>query len=564
MLAAAAFSVGGLSAADARVSAFETISPTYQGKAVIFKKGGRIGNWLAGSGNNLVMDASIPVNPPVSFSFLTNTFAFSSNTLTPALTLISDPSVWQAGAGETPAATYYLGNPWFCPGTPTTAYMLFQAQKNKSNAGNFGQPGGGYDNDIWVYRPAMGSAPPKVWRLTNYGNAVSGLGPAVLGPQCSQDSSSSMNTLHIVYGRLIPRAPTSTCNSGNGPSNGNCWWFGHWELVVGDVNFVNGNPAYDPACNGCNEPGLTQSTIQHVNPRDNAGNPFFPASGTGTLSGTTLTVSNLTSGTLAYAMVGGGIALTTNTGTFYTLITCYDGYSGDYGGTCGSGKLVIAGAPPNTFTGNFAINNYALFEAHGYASYLGNVYLTSNRRPPYHDAVGAVYNLTSQSFQEVTAARPPFIISGVVNSNPFANMFWDEFFTPDPSLTHAFFMSDRATTSASNLGVDPEWSDHYMCDGAGCVSPTRLTYFNDTGIDATLGCGPGGYTDCFPITAVRAAWSPDSTQMITLVEYLTRANNHGLPAAALYRYTFQQPNTELTGYTTLSGYTKLGKPDSNP
>ncbi len=44
-------------ASDTQVT-IQTVSPTYNGTEVVWGKGGRIGNWLNGSGNNVVMDAN--------------------------------------------------------------------------------------------------------------------------------------------------------------------------------------------------------------------------------------------------------------------------------------------------------------------------------------------------------------------------------------------------------------------------------------------------------------------------------------------------------------------------
>jgi hypothetical protein len=92
--------------------------------------------------NNVVMDANYATGLT---GYNTKYFHIPSGSLNSPLTLISDPTVWTGGAGPgvIPATSEYVGNPWFCPGTPANAYILFQAQNGGSQVGNFGQPGGG-------------------------------------------------------------------------------------------------------------------------------------------------------------------------------------------------------------------------------------------------------------------------------------------------------------------------------------------------------------------------------------------------------------------------------------
>ena len=81
-------------------------------------------------------------------------------------------------------------------------------------------------------------------------------------------------------------------------------------------------------------------------------------------------------------------------------------------------------------------------------------------------------------------------------------------------------------------------------------------------LPATLSpCGPNlGNGNCYPITAVRGAWSPSGTEYMTLVEYLVRATNYGgPPGAALYLYSLTYPNTEVSGHAILSGHVTVGR-----
>jgi hypothetical protein len=264
-------------------------------------------------------------------------------------------------------------------------------------------------------------------------------------------------------------------------------------------------------------------------------------------------------------MVGAGIALPVSGSTtpFYTVVTCFNGVSPNYGVSCsGTSSVTLAATPGGaTITGAFTIRNYVVYEPHWYVSNLENLYLSSNRRPVYHDSVGMVYTFSagsSATLQELTGGSPPYV-SGGASGTGFTNTFWNEFLTPDPSLTHFIFMSDRAT-NPSHFSLNPEYSDHYMCSAPNCSDVVRLTYFDDLGSDATLslaGCSP--VSVCLPITAVRGAWSPDSTQYLTLVEYLAYSDYLGVrTGAVLYNYALTFPNTQAVGSAKVTGKVMIG------
>lgn len=531
------------------------------------------------------MDANLRTSSPIQTGDY-KTDIFTTTGTSGVLTLVSRSLSWVgANGGTIPKIGNYLGNPWFCPTTGTVAntYMLFQAQNDGSLVGTPGQPGGGSDNDVWLYRPAIGSTAATVWKVTNYGiSGSTSLGPGVLGPECSQDSDSNAPVLHIVYAHQLVGPPNAAqsntasglqCNGGQGPSDGTCWWFGQWELVYGDINFdpMTHLPAPVSPCPApCQEPYLVQSTIVHVNPRDVVGMPIYDIVTTGTLSGTTLTISPGMY-PLSPSVVGSGVhlSLTGSTPDFYATIRCYAGNTGEYTGVSCSGAntVVLSAAPPTgTFPsgGNVEIHNFVVYEPHWYTSNLGDLYLTDTTQPVYHNSVSSIFNVTNRTLRDLNALTPPYNISlvggtgGPVSSVPFDNTVWNEFQTPDPTLTRSIFMSDRATKPL-NFAINPEWSDHYICSGPNCGNIARLTYYDDVGLDAP----PGQCSSCYPITAVRGAWLPpvagttSTLQYMTLVEFLSGQSNPAVAVAELYLYTLNFPNLEISGRTKVLGRVKI-------
>ena len=328
---------------------------------------------------------------------------------------------------------------------------------------------------------------------------------------------------------------------GHGPSDGTCWWFGQWELVYGDIMLDGSGNAIQQCTPGptCLEPYLTNT--QHVNPRDVACNPICDITGTGSVgAGNTMNISS-SSSSLTSAVVGTGIHLSLMdhgvSGDFYATIQCYNGSHGEYPASACAGssstKVTLSEPVPSTFTGAFEIHNFTVFEPHWYVKNLGDLYFTTTVQPVYHNGSGYLYNETTENFQSLNYLTPPYNYAGTGSTVAFDNTTWNEFLTPDPTLTHFLFMSDRATAPA-NFAINPEWSDHYLCSGPNCANPVRLTYYNDSGLDAPGQCG-----SCFPITAVRGAWlppaaGPTSLQYLTLVEFLSGQSHPHDAGARLY------------------------------
>lgn len=483
--------------------------------------GGRVGNWR--SDDTIIFDSSIFTG---SNAHKTDIYTIPiSGGVAPTFISNNGTGGWTIGGGAAniPDTSNYVGNAWTCPGNE---YTLFQASEFGFQSGEAANPGAGIDNNVWIYRASS----KKIWRLTS--DTVN-THHGVLGPQCSEDAIAvNSDPIPIVFGHALD-TPSPICSNGpsGGPSDGLCQWFGDWEVCFADVNRdTNGDPVQVS--------GSYLSNVICEKPRDIVANPLAPYPGSGV------------------SINAGSQALTASTNQFdpnwvgAALTVPGAGASGAdlktsvYTYTDAQHVTLAAAASTTVSAGTFSVTNKVLYEPHRYVTRLGDFYFTSNRRIATHDAVGCIWNHTTQYFREYTYGAP-------AGCTGYATTWFDEFLTVNPQNQRAIFMSDRAQTCASGLlTLVPEYSDHYLCTMPDCTNKIRLTYFNTAGYPEYHGDGTSKF-DVSVVTAVRGAWSPDGMKYVALDQYGTSGDND--VHAQFNVFTLRYPSAELDGKATLSG-----------